>query len=79
MNRTILTASEGKILTDGVVYGTIIYLAENRSESEFYEITMEEYEQKMLEEMEAIEPDHEENSEMAEKAQAYDIITGVSE
>ena len=43
MNRKILIANEGMILTDGNIYGTKIYLADGRNEDEFYEITTEEY------------------------------------
>ena len=42
---TALFASEGHILTDGTTYGTAIYLAEDRNKDEFYEITLEEYEE----------------------------------
>ena len=45
--RKKLVANEGKILTNGVVYGSEIYLAENVSEDSFYEITQEEYEKIM--------------------------------
>ena len=45
INTTVLIADEGKILTDGVVYGRIIYLAKNRSPEEFHEITEAEYEE----------------------------------
>lgn len=41
--RKILYADEGKVLTDGTIYGTTIYLAEGRSADEFYEISAEEY------------------------------------
>lgn len=40
----VLEASEGKVLTDGEIYGKIIYLAEGLDESTFYEITDAEYE-----------------------------------
>ena len=39
-----IEADEGKMLTDGNTYGSIIYLASNRSPDEFIEITIEEYE-----------------------------------
>lgn len=49
MARTILTASEGYVLTDGVIYGTKIFLAEERDPADFYEISRDEYERIMLE------------------------------
>lgn len=42
---TVLKADEGKILTDGSVYGKIIYLAKDRNAEEFHEITEAEYEE----------------------------------
>ena len=45
MSRLILNASEGKVLTDGQIYGVKIYLADGRSADEFYEVTVEEYEE----------------------------------
>lgn len=42
---TVLKADEGKILTDGSVYGKMIYLAKGRDAEEFHEITEEEYEE----------------------------------
>ena len=41
--RIVLYADKGKVLTDGEVYGKIVYLAEDRSADEFHEITEEEY------------------------------------
>lgn len=41
--RIMLTAAEGKILTNGEIYGNTIYLASGADESAFYEITEEEY------------------------------------
>ena len=41
--RKIIYADEGKILTNGKTYGSEIFLAEGVSETEFYEITDEEY------------------------------------
>ena len=49
MARIILTASEGYILTDGVIYGTKIFLAEERDPADFYEISRGEYERIVLE------------------------------
>ena len=42
---TVLKADEGKILTDGEIFGKIIYLAKGRNAEEFHEITEEEYEE----------------------------------
>lgn len=72
MRRTI-TASEGHILTNSTIYGKIIYLAEGADASEFYEITEEEYAE-IIAKKEV--PESEED--IALKAAAYDIITGVS-
>ena len=48
MERKILKASEGMVLTNGNTYGKIIYLGDGTDEKDFYEITKEEYE-KILE------------------------------
>lgn len=42
---TVLKADEGKILTDGEIFGKIIYLAKDRNADEFHEITEAEYEE----------------------------------
>ena len=41
--RIVITADEGKILTNGEIYGKGIFLADGVSEDDFYEITEEEY------------------------------------
>ena len=43
--RKVLYADEGKILTNGEIYGKNIFLANGFSETGFYEITDAEYEE----------------------------------
>ena len=38
-----LIADEGMILTDGEIYGRVIFLGSDRTANEFHEITEEEY------------------------------------
>ena len=51
MKRQSIKAKEGYILTDGVTYGAEIFLAEGKSPDDFHEITREEYEAKLAEEV----------------------------
>ncbi|MBR5152233.1 MAG: hypothetical protein IKW60_01700 [Clostridia bacterium] len=41
--RTVLHATEGKLLTDGTIYGKEIFLAEGTDPASFYEISEQEY------------------------------------
>lgn len=50
MERVILTATEGMVLTNGTVYGKEIYLGDG-AENDFYKITEAEYENMMVEQM----------------------------
>ena len=51
MDRIVVEASEGMVLTNGEIFGRKIYLAEGLTGENFYEITEGEY-QKMLKEQE---------------------------
>ena len=53
--RKILYADEGKILTNGEIYGKQIFLAEGAHDYDFYEISEEEYEIRMKAEETAYE------------------------
>lgn len=48
MARKVLKASEGMVLTNGVDFGRMVYLAVGADENEWCEITEEEY-QKIME------------------------------
>ena len=52
---TVLTASDGYILTDGEIYGRVIYLAKDRKPDEFTEITDSEYQELLKAQEENIE------------------------
>jgi hypothetical protein len=41
--RNVLYADDGKVLTNGKTYGTIIYLADGVDPATYYEISDEEY------------------------------------
>ena len=43
--RTVIYADEGKILTNGEIYGKQIFLADGVNAEEFYEITEAEYQE----------------------------------
>lgn len=47
ITRKVIYADEGKILTNGEIYGKQIFLADGVSETDFHEITEEEYKQVM--------------------------------
>lgn len=51
--RKVLYADEGMVLTNGEVYGKIIYLAEGAEESSYAEITEAEYEEILKKQEEA--------------------------
>jgi hypothetical protein len=51
--RKVIQANDGKILTNGEIYGKVLYLAEGVNETDFYEITEAEYEE-LLKEQENI-------------------------
>lgn len=53
--RTILYADNGKVLTNGTVYGRVIYLAEGESEADYKEITEKAYAKIVAEEEKKLE------------------------
>lgn len=53
--RIVIYADEGKVLTDGTIYGKQIFLADGVGASVFHEITEAEYEEIQEAEMEEAE------------------------
>lgn len=53
MERTVLIASDGMILTNGEIYGTKIYLADGITPEVFREISRDEYEKMKEQEVQA--------------------------
>lgn len=49
--RKVIYADEGMVLTNGKIYGKQIFLGEGDSECLYYEITEEQYQQHLEEEM----------------------------
>lgn len=48
--RQIIYADQGKILTNGESYGTVVFLAENQTAEGWYEIDLSEYERRLQQE-----------------------------
>ena len=57
MERIVLTADEGMVLTDGTTYGKVIYLAEDADPATYYQITEAEFD--AIEENQATPADYE--------------------
>lgn len=45
MERKVLKASKGMVLTNGNIYGKTIYLSDNADKNAFYEITQGKYDE----------------------------------
>lgn len=50
-SQIVLLADEGKVLTNGITFGTVVYLGENDSAENWHEITHEEHEQIIAQEI----------------------------
>lgn len=53
--RMIIYADEGKVLTNGEIYGTQIFLADTDVKENYWEITQEEYDEIIAKENEEIQ------------------------
>ena len=56
--RKIIYADEGKVLTNGEIYGKIIYLADGANVEDYHEITDEEYSEIMRAQEESNRPEN---------------------
>jgi hypothetical protein len=75
IDENTIKADEGMKLTDGNAFGTTVYLGKYDSADNWHEITEEEAER-----LQSVEtPTEEEATEADLKAQAYDILMGVTE
>lgn len=63
MERKVIKASDGMVLTNGSIYGKTIYLADGMNESDFHEIPKEEYD-RILESEADVTADYENNTEI---------------
>ena len=67
--RNVITATDGHVLTNGDIYGKVIYLAEGMECECFYEITLDEYNSLMAAE----------TSREDDKASAEDYMNALKE
>lgn len=80
----VLTAKDGCVYTNGETFSAVIRLGKNDSVDNWHEITEEEAERLQSEEIEPTENEATETDyinaleDLKEKANAYDILTGVS-
>jgi hypothetical protein len=70
---TVLLADEGMMLTDDSSFGTTVRLGKEADATLWYEITAEEAEKRMN------EPEVPADDITRQKAEAYDVLMGVSE
>jgi hypothetical protein len=77
INENTIKADDGMVLTDGNAFGTTVYLGKYDSVDNWHEIT--EAEAERLQNAEIETPTEDEATEADLKAQAYDILMGVTE